>query len=49
LKAEKEDGTGLGLVIAKEIMDLHKGKILIQSKINEGTRFVLTLPRDIRK
>ena len=49
LKAEREDGTGLGLVIAKEIMDLHKGKISIQSKINEGTRFILTLPRDIRQ
>jgi len=49
LKEEKDDGTGLGLVIAKEIVDLHNGKILIQSKINEGTRFIITLPKDIRK
>ncbi len=36
---EKVDGYGLGLSIAKNIVDLHKGKIEVKSKINIGTVF----------
>jgi two-component system phosphate regulon sensor histidine kinase PhoR len=37
--------TGVGLAIVKHIMDLHKGKIQIQSKEGEGSLFTLCIPR----
>ncbi len=39
-------GTGLGLVFVKQIVDLHKGFITIQSEINKGTTVILKLPKD---
>ena len=38
-------GTGLGLAIAKEIMELHGGKITVKSVLNLGTTFSLYFPR----
>lgn len=38
-------GTGLGLAIAKSIIDLHQGKIWVESKPQEGSRFIFILPR----
>ncbi len=38
-------GNGLGLSIVKSIVDMHKGKILIESEVNEGTTITLTLPK----
>lgn len=40
----KQKGTGLGLVIAKGIVELHGGDIGIISKKNEGSTFWFTLP-----
>jgi signal transduction histidine kinase len=37
-------GTGLGLAICKQIMDAHRGRIEVQSKVDEGTTFVVHLP-----
>lgn len=37
-------GTGLGLAIAKEIMELHGGKITVESEFNVGTTFKLYFP-----
>ena len=37
-------GTGVGLTICKSIVDLHKGKIEVKSKLNEGSEFIITLP-----
>ncbi|HHW47139.1 MAG TPA: HAMP domain-containing protein [Clostridiaceae bacterium] len=37
-------GAGIGLTIAKAIVEAHKGKIQVQSKINEGTEFIISLP-----
>ena len=38
-------GVGLGLAIVKSIIDLHQGKIWVESKPQEGTRFIFILPR----
>lgn len=37
-------GIGLGLSIVFEIVDQHKGKIIVKSKVNNGTEFIITLP-----
>lgn len=40
----REGGTGLGLVIARDIMRAHGGDIILKSTGNEGTTFCLELP-----
>lgn len=41
---ENVKGTGLGLTLAKKIIEAHQGKIWVTSKLNEGTTFHFTLP-----
>jgi PAS domain S-box-containing protein len=38
-------GTGLGLVIVKHIVELHKGEITVQSELGEGTTFTIRIPK----
>ena len=40
----KQNGTGLGVLLSKEIINAHNGKIEYKSKENEGTIVVITLP-----
>jgi signal transduction histidine kinase len=37
-------GTGLGLVVVKYFLDLHKGYIDVASKLNEGSSFIISIP-----
>lgn len=37
-------GVGLGLVIVKECVELHQGEIRVESEVNRGTTFTITLP-----
>ena len=37
-------GAGLGLAIAKKILELHDATIRVQSKLNQGTTFMFQLP-----
>lgn len=38
-------GTGLGLALCRKIAEHHKGSIAARSQVNEGTTFILSLPR----
>jgi len=40
----KKTGTGIGLFVAKRIVDLHKGKIDIKSIKGKGTKVIISLP-----
>jgi len=40
--------TGLGLAITKEIVESHRGNISAESKLGKGSKFVVSLPMDLR-
>ncbi|MFO7817146.1 MAG: PocR ligand-binding domain-containing protein [Desulfovibrionales bacterium] len=42
---EGEKGTGLGLLLCKEFIEMHGGEIWVDSKPGQGTAFYFTLPR----
>ena len=39
-------GTGLGLAISQKIIEKHKGKISVATKLNEGSEFTITIPSE---
>ncbi len=39
------DGYGLGLSLAKKIVEYHKGRIEVESQINNGTTFTIFIPK----
>ena len=43
----EHEGTGIGLALAKELVELHKGKLTVNSVVDKGSEFLLTLPVDI--
>lgn len=45
LGTKNEKGTGLGLTICKELVELNSGKIWVESTIDVGTKFCIELPK----
>lgn len=45
----KSGGTGLGLSICKSIISEHTGKIYAKSKINQGTKMIIEIPKQEKK
>ena len=39
-----EKGNGLGLALAKRIVDIHNGEIDVLSEVKKGSSFIVTLP-----
>ncbi len=42
--ARRYNGTGLGLALVKRLAEMHQGSVRVESKVNEGSRFTVTLP-----
>ena len=47
-KIEKQ-GSGIGLYLVKSLVTLHGGNIKVESKVNEGSNFIITIPKKILK
>ena len=45
----KDNGTGLGLSLAQQIIEKHGGDISCRSNTGEGTSFIIDLPLDARR
>ncbi|KAB3539064.1 GHKL domain-containing protein [Alkaliphilus pronyensis] len=40
----RNNGSGIGLALVKLLVELHKGSIRVESKLNEGSEFIIRLP-----
>ncbi len=43
----KKEGTGLGLAFVKKVIDIHDGRINVNSKVGKGTEFLIRIPLNL--
>ena len=48
-KQKQKSGFGLGLAITKKIVEAHNGTLKIKSKLDQGTEFIISLPKKEKK
>lgn len=46
--SRKYEGTGLGLLLSKKLLELMGGKILVESEPGKGSTFTVVIPEEIR-
>jgi signal transduction histidine kinase len=44
----RSSGSGLGLAIVRSIVEMHRGRIMVESRVGSGSTFAVTLPADPR-
>lgn len=46
-RSRKVGGSGLGLSLVKKIVEMHRGTVAVESKLGNGSVFIVTLPADL--
>jgi two-component system sensor histidine kinase/response regulator len=49
LGTNQETGTGLGLILCKELVNKNKGNIIVESELGKGTKFTITIPKNLEE
>lgn len=48
-RSREQGGTGLGLAIVKHIVNRHRGRLRIESRVGQGSRFTVILPEGLAR